>query len=245
MSNAPGKLKQDAIIEAVAEIRFEHTLVHEVVIGGLAGAQEFASYSSSRLPLADLPSAFRDNDANLRFQPTLQLQRQMPGEVVKIGPRVVSIHVLAPYVGWDKFALRISAMARALEQAVREIQVTRAGLRYINSLSPAQGFHRIEDLNFALEVGGERPTSEFTTMYRSYGEQELAAQVTLASPVLVEGPSLPDSIAFIDVDVYSRGPLGKVTPKEICDWFDAAHEFEKDEFFRLWPKDILAQQRID
>jgi uncharacterized protein (TIGR04255 family) len=245
MIDIPGKLKQDAIVEAVAEIRFEHSLVQELVIGRLAASREFSDYSSARLPIADLPLAIRENDPNLRFQPTLQLQRQSPGEVLKIGPRVISIHNLAPYIGWGQFKTRISTMVAALGEAVGEIQVNRVGLRYVNSLSASQGFPDIQHLNITFEIAGERPTGEVTIAYRNYNDTGMMAQVTLASPVLVEGLSLPGSVAFVDVDVSSRSPLGKMTRDGIEAWFTSAHEFEKREFFRLWPEETLMAQRVD
>jgi uncharacterized protein (TIGR04255 family) len=216
-----------------------------VVIGKLVSGSDFSGYSSVRLPIADLPAAIRDADANLRFQPTLQLQRMSPGEVVKVGARVISIHNLAPYVGWGGFEVRIEAMVSALERALGEIHVSRLGLRYINSLSPAQGFRDIEDVNILLEVAGERPSKEFTTTYRSYSEQNLASQVIVASPSFVAGTPPAGSVAFVDVDIFSRTSPGKMTGGDIQAWFNSAHDLEKNEFFKLWRPGTLAEQRLD
>lgn len=240
MVDVPRKLKQDAILEAVAEVQFEHESVSEVVVGKLASAPAWEGYSSARLPLGELPSVFRDQDEQLRFKPYLQLQRPAGGEVVQIGPRVVSIHNLAPYDGWDRFFGRIQQLVGALRDAVGKPFIHRAGLRYVNALAPAHGFSSLWDLNFNFEIAGDRPAAEFTTTYRSYVEQNLRCQLTLAAPAFVTVGNLPpDAVAFVDVDVSSRLPLGEVTDDVLIKWFGKAHEVEKDAFFTLWPEENL------
>jgi len=61
-SDLPQLLKQDAIIESLLELRFEHSQVGEVVVGRLAAAQEWSDYHSQRLPFSDLPQSIRDAD---------------------------------------------------------------------------------------------------------------------------------------------------------------------------------------
>lgn len=236
MSPLPKKLKHDAIIEAVVEIQFEHQTVSEVVIGRLAAADAWAGYQSVRLPLADFPAALRDNDPQLRHQAIIQLQRPEPGELVKIGPRAISLHHLAPYDGWTSFSARIEALIEVLSKAISPIHITRTGLRYINALTPTHGFESIWDLQLTLEVAGERPSAEFTTVYRSYGDDGLLAQITVAAPAFVTNLTVQNAVALIDLDVSCQTPLGAAPPQDIREWFERAHDFEKAAFFALWPQ---------
>lgn len=239
MVEAPKKLKQDAIVEAVAQIQFEHSLVSEVVVGKLTASPAWAGYTPVRLPFADFPAGLRDNDPNLRFQAIIQLQRPAPGELIQIGPRSITVHHLAPYDGWAGFFPRIEEIIAALHEAVGVPYVHRTGLRYINALSPAHGFNSLWDLSFQFEVAGERPAGEFTTTYRNYLDQNLQCQLVLATPAFVAGTTIPGAVAYVDVDMSSRVPMGEATVKQLEDWFEHAHEAEKSAFFRLWPADKL------
>src|SRR5437868_4093637 len=163
MPAPPAKLKLDAIVEALLEIQFEHAETAERVVGKLANS--WPDYETTRLPLADMPLGFREGDANLRYQPTLQLTRPTPGEVAKIGPKVLSLHVLRPYPGWSAFQPRLEAAIQALFEAVSEPHIHRVGLRYVNALTPAHGFENLWNLNFDFSVDGERPMRELVIGY--------------------------------------------------------------------------------
>lgn len=236
MIDLPKKLKHDAIIEAVVEIQFDHQTVPEVVIGRLAASDAWAGYQSVRLPLADFPAGLRDSDPLLRHQAIIQLQRPEPGELVKIGPRSISLHHLAPYDGWHSFSSRVEALIEVLSKSIAPIHITRTGLRYINALTPAHGFETIWDLQLTLEVAGEHPSSEFTSVYRVYGDDGLLAQVTVAAPAFVPNMTVLNAVALIDIDVSCQSPLGAAPPQDVRKWFESAHDFEKSAFFALWPK---------
>jgi uncharacterized protein (TIGR04255 family) len=243
MQNLPQKLKRDAIVEALLEIQFEHGAVGDFVVGQLAAAPDWLSYHNVRLPFADFPAPLREADANLRYQPTFQLNRPTPGEIVKIGPRVISLHVLSPYPGWERFHERLQSLVEQLFSIVRNPHINRLGLRYLNALSPAHGFKSLEDLNFCFEVGSERPSSELTASYRFDPLPNVRAQVTLASPAFVVGVAAPGAVAFVDVDVSTPGPLGAVSHEKVLSWIIDAHDAEKQAFFALWPEEILNQMR--
>ena len=237
MTHLPRKLKHDAILEAVVEIQFDHQTVAEVVVGRLAAHDAWAGYQSVRLPLADFPAGLRDSDPTLRHQPIIQLQRPEPGEIVKIGPRTISLHHLAPYDGWQSFAARLDLLIEVLSTSISPIHITRTGLRYVNALTPAHGFESIWDLQLTLEVAGEKPSSDFTSVYRAYSENDLMAQVTVAAPAFVSNLTVPTAVALVDIDVSCRTPLGSAPPEDVRQWFETAHEFEKTVFFALWPKE--------
>jgi uncharacterized protein (TIGR04255 family) len=241
----PKLLKQDAIVESLLEFQFEHDQVGEVILGRLAAADGWRDYQSSRLPLADLPQSIRDSDPNLRFQPILQLQNANGTEVVKVGPKVVSLHRLGGYPGWSKFRERAEFLIDALLQAVPDIQIARIGLRYVNSLLPSHGFNSFWDMNIDVKVAGEQPAETVATNYRYSAGDNCGVQVAIAHPVYVNGPVVPGSVALVDVDVFTQNAVGSSTREELLQWLDQAHNIEKQAFFKLWPSDKLAAQRID
>lgn len=242
MPNLPKKLKQDSIVEAVLEIRFDHQSVAEVVVGRLAAAAAWSGYQTVRLPLAELPAGLREADADLRYQPIIQMQRPTPGEIIKLGPRVLSMHVLSPYPGWAVFEERLGTLIGELYDAVPNPYINRLGLRYVNAITPAHRINALWELNFRFEVADERPSTELTASYRFSPRPNVRCQVTLASPTFVEG-MVPGAVAFVDVDTSTPRPLGHAQRELLLSWLSEAHDAEKEAFFALWPQEILNSLR--
>lgn len=243
MSDIPKKLKHDAIVEAVVEIQFEHSQMAEVVVGRLAAEGAWSGYQTERLPLGDFPAPIRDQDPNLRYQPIVQLVRPKPGEVVKIGAHVLSLHALKPYPGWSEFSLSIDRMIDALANVCGNPDVRRMGLRYINSMSSSHGISSLWDLDIDLTIGGERPQKEFMSAYKFNPSAGMGGQVSLASPEYVTGNVLADSVAYIDVDIFTATAPGPMEPDGLKQWMAEAHDAEKEAFFALWPANVLAALR--
>lgn len=245
MLDLPKKLKHDSIVEAVVEIQFEQSDVGEVFVGKLAADGAWAAYQSQRLPLADLPAMVRDQEPNFKYQPIIQLMRPAPGEIVKIGPRVISLHVLAPYPGWSNFSQRVEALVAALFKATPAVSVHRLGLRYINALTSVHGMKSLWDLNLEMKVAGVTPAEDVVTAFKITGDEFHVGQVSIASPAYVQGSTVPGAIAFVDVDIFSPSPPGVLDPATVQDWFHSAHDMEKIAFFSLWRDDILTALRED
>lgn len=235
MGKFPKKLTRDAIMEALLEIRFETKQVGEVLVGRLASSAPFEGYSVSRLPIASFPAEVRDADANLRFQPTLQLASAAPGELIKIGPHVISLHVVAPYPGWEALSERLRLLIRTLFAAVSDINVARLGLRYINAITPDHGVNRISDLQFAVELAGQLINSEMVFSHRFKVDNEIHGTLSLATPSFVNGSNLPNECAaFVDIDISTPRALGKTDPEAVLNWVERAHDAEKATFFGLF-----------
>jgi uncharacterized protein (TIGR04255 family) len=242
VSAIPDKLTHDAIVEALLEIRFDHDSVSEVVVGQLTAASAWAGYRVQRLPLADMPAAIRDSEAEFRYQPILQLQRPEAGEILKIGAHVISLHTLAPYPGWPTFGARLQALVAVLFEAVDSPNINRVGLRYLNALTQIHGISDLWDLNINFKIDGSRPSSEFMASYRFDPRDDMRGQATIATQAFVAGAA-PDALAFIDIDVSTPNPLGQISRQDVLLWLEDAHQFEKKAFFELWPEKILSKLR--
>lgn len=243
MTSLPDKLKVDAIVEALLEIQFDHNEMPEVIVGQLARSSVWAGYVSSRQPAGALPIALLEADPNLKFQPTIQLDRPEPGEVVRIGPHVLSLHVLKPYPGWGVLGARIDDMIASLYDALGAPVIHRAGLRYINALTPEHGFDSFWDMSLDVEVRSERPSDDLLAGYAVTAAEDTKIQIKVASPAFVNGPDNDAAVAFIDLDVQTRAPLGSVPAEILRSWVERAHALEKKEFFRLWPDEKIEAMR--
>jgi hypothetical protein len=93
----PRKLKNDAIIEALFEIRFDMESVPELLYGRLADHSGWRSLEQRRLPAYDIPAPMRQVDENLRYQPVFELNDSARNSSIRIGPQVLSFHQRQPY----------------------------------------------------------------------------------------------------------------------------------------------------
>lgn len=244
MASLPTKLKQDTIAEALFEIRFEHGSLPEIAVGKLAGTAAWAGMAQSRLPLGDLPQQIRDMQPDMRYQAILQLSSD-DGLIIKIGPRVISAHVLAPYPGWPAFGPKLGEMVRALFDACPGPNIQRLGLRYINAVQRAHGLSSLWDLNINFEVTGARPSGELAASYRTALPSGNIAQVGLATREFINGGVPEDTVGAVDIDIWTASAPGTISIENVLEWLEAAHAAEKETFFALWPTAVIEKLRED
>jgi len=235
----PKRLKQDAIIEALCEIRFKTDAVPEVVVGRLSDAWEYTN--QTRLPTADIPNPIRMQDPNLKHTPVLQLNLKDPEHLVKVGSNVISYHVLNNYCGWNLFHQKLKGLCDVLFEKIPNIEVTRIGFRYLNAVtSTKHGIKSFHDLNLELKVDSIPITGSTNINYiNQYGPQHVA-MTRIASIEFVEGGHLPkNTVGFIDIDISTPINFSSKSQKEVFRWIDDAHDYEKLSFFKLIPKKQL------
>src|SRR5208282_4865763 len=104
----PLKLRHDAIIESILEIRFFTTTIPEIFFGQLAACEHWKGFEQRRLPAYQIPAPLRQADLNLRFQPVFELREVNGHRSVRIGANVLSYHQTSPYVGGNKFMSELS-----------------------------------------------------------------------------------------------------------------------------------------
>ena len=241
MTASPTRLSPDPILEVLLEIRFEHSSIPEVIVGQLVAAPAWAGYTVQRLPMADVPSQLRAQDANLRYLPMLQLDKPGGSELIRVGPTVISMHAVAPYPGWADILPRFHMMVDALYGVLSEPFVTRAGLRYVNVLTMDHYVNSVWDLDLDFTVASARPNEEFVAAYRTEETTDLSAQVTVASKAFISGPL--SGVAAIDVDVFTPNAAGQILKESLIAWLERAHAAEKRAFFALLPDTIVEKLR--
>lgn len=240
MIDLPRKLKTDAIVEALVEIRFEHQDLWEVVVGRMASADFMKGCNQQRLPAGEMPAQMRDADLSLRYAPTIQLQRD--GLLVRLGPRVMSAHVLAPYPGWSDFLPLVKAAIGALFGAHSAIAVERLGLRYINALGDAHGIGSTENLRLSIIVA-DQASSDFALVHHVDHGDNMKANISVATRRFVLGSIPPHAKLFADIDVFDERHSRALTMQDIASWIDKAHEVEKQCFFSLLHEDTIERLR--
>lgn len=231
-----GKLKEDALIEALIDIRFEvpQDVPEELVIGRLADREPWSSWSMKRLPSSEIPSAIRRVDQNLKYQASVELRDPDNHTAVKIGSNVLSIHRLLPYPGWSEFRPRIEEALSDLFRKIRGVRIVRLGLRYVNAFEAERhGIRSVEDLDLRILLAGEDLGPSINLNFRKDRSDEHAVMTRVASVDFVHG-QLPKSATVIaDIDVFTPREYSEDDTKRAMAWIEQAHEFEKDSFFAL------------
>jgi uncharacterized protein (TIGR04255 family) len=232
----PEKLKHDAIIEALLEIRFEPdgAMAPEVVVGLLASCAAWKGFTQNRLPLADIPPPVRQMEPNFRYQPIIELVNSDKSAAAKVGERVVSLHVYKPYCGWDVFSGRLNELSEHLFGTIPNSKVTRLGLRYLNAFLPAvHGISSISELELNVCAAGKPIKEPFNLNYLVHVDSRTECMIRVASRDFVQGEIPQEAGGFVDVDVFTPTGFESSAKSEIVTWLDLAHTREKTAFFSL------------
>lgn len=234
IKTVPEKLKQDAIVEALLEIRFDSQTIPEILLGRLADHSAWNNFHQRRLPISEIPAVVRQSDRNLRYSPWLELADLERNRKVRIGEHVLSYHQLAPYPGWQVFRGQLFETIDGLFSKAGKANIRRLGLRYINGLKPA--VHRVDgilDLNMTVSVAGQSIPESSNVNFTTNVHDDTDCTVRIAAADFVTG-SLPEGTAVvIDVDVFTKPSARIKSAEDAKAWLEVAHTREKEQFFRL------------
>ena len=249
MTNSlPRKLKTDAILEAVLEVRFEPdpNLVPEILFGRFADVDEWRGFKQVRLPTADIPAPIRRADPALRYQPSVELVSADGGVSVRIGPQVIAYSRRGHYPGWEVFGAELARSVDRLFRILPNANVRRLGLRYINAVrSDAHGISSVADMDISIAVAGSSVTSSLNLNFKTDVNTNHEAMSRIATVDLAEG-FIPDNATIIvDIDVYTGKSFSTQSIEEVKSWIDAAHQKEKERFFKVLGQRATQRLRAD
>lgn len=239
MESESRKLKSDAIVEALFEMRFQTRCLDEVVISRLLSKPDLKTAETSRLPIADLPAVIRQQDPNLAYAASLEAKCAGGTYKVRLGARVVSLHVYSPYPGGEKFKGLLEDLVCFLFDEFPEIEVDRLGFRYVNLVR--EGQHHVSkpsDLKLKLSVNDQDLTNEsMITFHDTKADHVITTKI--ASKPYISGNLPSDTVLAIDIDVATSDAAKIVNREAVEAWVDKAHFLEKEKFFSLFPAELL------
>ncbi|HEY1804941.1 MAG TPA: TIGR04255 family protein [Terracidiphilus sp.] len=238
-SYIPKKLKYDAIIESIVELRFETTTRPEFLLVRLAEMDAWKGFTESRLPAYSLPEPLRDVDPNLRYQPIFELQKDQRS--LRIGPRVISYHLRKPYNGWAAFGSEVATVVNALFSKVEAPVIKRLGFRYLNALTQEfHGIRGVSDLDIAVQIGQQTVSDGININVKMKISDDTNCLVKVATPTFVTGSLSAETTVMADIDVFTPEPFETTDSSIAIKWIDNAHEAEKREFFVLLKHETIA-----
>jgi uncharacterized protein (TIGR04255 family) len=245
----PRKLKHDAIVEAVFEMRFRVTttpeILPEILFGRLAEYNPWRSLTQRRMPLYGVPAAMREVDPNLRYQPFFELiDLEKPTRFVRIGPQALSYHRVAPYIGWERFQPELDEAVDGLFEKSNGLTIERLGIRYMNALrSDLHGIRSISDLDMKLEVAGDIVSGRANLNFTTAASAHTDCTVRVATTDFVQGDLPANTCVYVDIDVFTKLGFETRNSADVKAWVATAHTKEKEQFFRLLREDTIQALR--
>jgi uncharacterized protein (TIGR04255 family) len=238
----PTKLKQDAIVEAVFEARFDAptSAVREVFLGRLADHQPWQGLEQRRMPASQVPALLLQVDPNLRYQPLIELASVAKDRSVRIGSRALSYHRLKPYVGWERFKPEILEAVEGLFAKAPGLSIQRLGLRYMNALrADVHTIKSISDLDLTLVIAGDNVPGNVNVNFTVDVSNDTQCTVRIATSEFVQGDLPPNTSLYVDVDVFTKDDFRTKDQNVVVNWIEFAHSKEKEQFFRLLPQTTI------
>jgi uncharacterized protein (TIGR04255 family) len=232
----PAKLKNDAIVEAVLEVRFDMPTrtIPEIFFGRLAEHDPWKGFDQHPLPASQIPAPLRQADPNLRYQAVFELAAPDRRRTIRVGSQVLSYHRLSPYVGWKEFKPELEQAVDGLFSKAGGVTIRRLGLRYMNALrADLHGIKSIADLDLKLLIAGETVSGNVNVNFTTDVAPGIDCTVRVATAEFVQGVLPPNTSVYIDVDVFTEEGFKTKDEGEVKRWIELAHTKEKEEFFHL------------
>lgn len=136
--------RKPPIEEAVCDIQFAPSTEWDPTMPGRIYEKLKSTYNEKprqqRVVEAQIQGAIAEGSPSVSFhqrfgKSRVQLLAEKGTRIVGVGPDQLSVHMLRPYTGWEKFCPRIWEALEAYRQVAEPEAVTRIGLRYINRIS--------------------------------------------------------------------------------------------------------------
>lgn len=237
MAKLPTRLRNAPIATAIFEFRYDSHMdgLAELLPGMLYSSLREHFPTINRLPPAEIPLAIRRTMADWQFQGVHQIATSDGLVSVNFAERAITLQVLAPYPGWDKFIGYVSVLINAISPLNLIGKVRRYSLRYQNVLDKGI-LPSMDELHLTVKLGGETPLHGGLTVRGEYDFSGTHVVVQIASEVnvafTIDGQQRSLNGALVDVDVMDLDPPADFLQRH-TELLGTLHDREKSVFFSL------------
>ena len=232
----PKRLKKEPLIEAVWEVRFssDKESVAELLPGLIYQAMGTSFPKTERLPASNLPRAVLQQDANLRYVPTVRLEGSPYS--IQIGEHVVSLSCGRPYMGWGEFEPKILQLADMLKTTNLLTRLERFSLKYIDVIQLSEK-PSLNPLQIVIRLGIHELTAnpvQLRTELRENGFRHIVQIASPAQAVFSTGEQFEGLL--IDIDTIYQQETNEFW-EEFRTLLNQAHLLNKNLFFHILTKE--------
>jgi len=237
------KYKEPPIVEAVCEFRFQPSSPWDITIPGLV-FEKIQKDFPNREPVKQFEIGFSSTEEGVQQQvitaDRIRFLSQDRKSMVQVGPDLLAVNRLKPYVSWQAFEPMIKQGFNAYLESAKPKGIQRIGLRYINRIEIPGERIKLEDyFEFYPYIGEKLPQEVgpfIVGIQIGYEQLRDMLKVLLVS---VE-TSPPQKIGVsLDLDYFLLKP-GSVPLTEVFNWIKLAHD-NVEEVFEACIKEKLRQ----
>lgn len=228
------KYRRDPIAEALCEFRFaggatweqgSQTALHEALRDAYPMTPEVHKLLSAQLKFSEGGPELTQSDSTDRMKFS-----DGAGRVAFAGQDVLSVHVLAPYPGWEELRGAIESAYGAYRRVLSPTGLLRIGVRYINRFDAAVDVSPDQLLSCAPRGRNDERSALAAHTHRN--EYLLLSGETL----VVSSASAVDTgvrSLVLDLDVIRAWPRADGPMDDAMAVVDRLHEIEGEEFERV------------
>jgi uncharacterized protein (TIGR04255 family) len=239
----PIKLKDEPLIEAIWEIRFQSTKgpVYDLLPGLIHARLGRPETRAHRLRAANLPLESSDNDPKLRYVPRMRMEHK--NEAIQVGSHMVSLHSRRPYVGWQRFSGRIGELVQVLKATELIDHLERFSLKYVDLIALDES-PTLDWLDVAVTLANNPILTAPILLRTEMKEEECTQIIQVVCPAEVTFPGSDDRTEGLLLEIDTIMSLrGESSWDEMTDSIESVHDKSKARFFDLLAENTLAKLR--
>ena len=234
------------LVEAVCELRLTRDSKWDITIPGLIYEKikdEFPNKEQRFVQEAELTKDSQGMQQQIRTSERAWFLSDDRKTFIQVGPRLLAINRLKPYLSWAEFRPGIEKAFMTLVETVDVKGVQRIGLRYINRIEiPGASVDLDDYFEFRPFLGHNLPQSMANFIVICLlpffdGRDSCRVQLIQLTNAV---PEAGGNVAFLlDLDYFLDQPQA-VPENEMLVWVDTAHE-KVEELFEGCIKDSLRE----
>jgi uncharacterized protein (TIGR04255 family) len=221
------------IVEAMIEFRFAVAVPREFLFETLRSSLATRYPAEARQDRLDVSIKTDGGEPSAVRAPHLAFLRSNDGlRALGCGEQTLSVHVLAPYPGWESFIEQVEEALGALPEEASAGGLTAVGVRYIDTITLPGAAKSIGDY---LTIMPQRPEglpsalSAFHFATQTVDEEDgTVARLTLAA-----GPPTPEGAPVVIYDLSLRREGAALCGLRDAGWrpiVEALHQRQRDVF---------------
>jgi uncharacterized protein (TIGR04255 family) len=218
------------ISEAICEFRFSESTQWDITIPGLlyGKLQSLFPFKEQRIfknfQIVERPNGPEQIITDMERVLFFSEDRR---SVVFVGQNFLSVNVLPPYPGWNKYFPLIQNVFQTYSELVNDLSFDRIGLRYVNTITLPESFSKVSDyFDFYPHIGLNLPQNMIgfmTGCIFPFNKGHDACKVEISNVVPSNPTSNPDTkVVLLDLD-YFLSARESVSTAEIINWLEVAH----------------------
>lgn len=240
------KLKIPPLVEALCEFRFVETTPWDWVLPGQlydkikADFPERAQFQGVGFQVQALPKV--KPIASIHSLPDrIQLKRTDGSAMVQVGYNLLAINQLRPYPTWTEFSELIMRIYREYQEIVRNIELERIGLRYINQLLIPDKIAGIGDMITLTPPLTGKLARPIQAVYQRYEIEQDNPEGLLIHQTGTQQDEQGNPILVLDLDFGSTKVQGLKNEQDVKKWLDLAHDRVYEAFVASLNPKLLAE----